>query len=299
MTNARVLLDGLRFPESPRWHDGRYWVADWHAREIHAVAPSGERAPPLAVPSSPISFDWTPDGHLVVVSGGGAALLRQGPDGALAPFADLSAIMAEPWNEIVVDGLGRAYVNSVGFDFPGEPPPGDGHPGVVALVTPDGPGRLVADDLAFPNGMAVTPDGATLLVAESWGRRLTAFDVEPDGSLANRRVWAEVDGFPDGICLDADGAVWYADVPNQRCVRVAEGGAVLDTVASDRGCFACMLGGPDRQTLFVATNEWGGPEAMAHPAPRGRLVAVEAPAGGAGWPATGQAHDASPSQNAR
>ena len=280
----QTVCDGLRFPESTRWHNGKYWAADWQALEIIAVSPYSERETVHAVPSSPCSFDWTPDGRLLVVSGGDATLLRVEADGSLTAWVDLSPVTDKPWNEIVVDGLGRAYVNSIGFDFPGQPPAGNRAPGVVALVTPDGAVRRVADDVVFPNGMAVTPDNATLILAESWANRLTAFDIEPGGDLSNRRVWASLDGYPDGICLDADGAVWYADVPNKRCVRVAEGGSVLDTVAFDRGCFACMLGGPDRQTLFVAANEWGGPGAVPASSPQGRIVTVAAPAPGVGWP---------------
>jgi sugar lactone lactonase YvrE len=130
----------------------------------------------------------------------------------------------------------------------------------------------------------VTPDNSTLIIAESYGKRLTAFDIAGDGSLSNRRVWADVDGAPDGICLDADGAVWYGDVPNQRCVRVREGGRVLQTINLDRGCFACMLGGADRRTLFIMAVEWPGPENMANGARTGQVLTVEAPAQGVGWP---------------
>ncbi len=154
----------------------------------------------------------------------------------------------------------------------------------IALVTPDGSARQVADGVAFPNGMVVTPDNSTLIVAESYGKKLTAFDIAADGSLSNGRLWADLgEGTPDGICLDADGAVWYADVPNKRCVRVREGGEVLQTVDLDRGGFACMLGGPDRRTLFIAANEWRGPDSMAG-ARDGQLLSVEAPASGVGWP---------------
>jgi sugar lactone lactonase YvrE len=158
-------------------------------------------------------------------------------------------------------------------------------PGLVALVTPDGAVRQVADDVQFPNGMAVTPDGSTLIVAESYARRLTAFTIAADGGLGERRVWADLgDGTPDGICLDADGAVWYADVPNRRCVRVVEGGAVRQVVDVDRGCFACMLGGPDGTTLFIVAATWDGPEAMFSGTPSGRILHVPAPAPHAGWP---------------
>ncbi|WP_246686702.1 SMP-30/gluconolactonase/LRE family protein [Mesorhizobium sp. B2-4-19] len=152
------------------------------------------------------------------------------------------------------------------------------------LITLDGAIRQVADDIAFANGMAVTPDNKTLILAESHGNRLTAFDIAADGTLSNRRVWAEFDGYPDGICLDTEGAIWYADVPNKHCVRVREGGAVLQTVTVDRGCFACMLGGADRQTLFIVAAEWRGFEHMVSDARTGQVLSVEAPAPGVGWP---------------
>ena len=181
-------------------------------------------------------------------------------DGSLATHADLRPLSRNPWNEIVVDGRGNIYVNGGGAP----PPPGEMFgPGTIVLVTSEGAVRQVADDIAFANGMAITPDNRTLIVAELHANRLTAFDIEADGSLANRRVWADLrDGFPDGICIDAEGAVWYADVPNQRCVRVRQGGAVLQTVTVDRGCFACMLGGPERKTLFILAAEWRGFEHM-------------------------------------
>ena len=169
--------------------------------------------------------------------------------------ADLTGLANHPWNEIVVDGRGNAYVNNIGFDFP----EGEFAPGIIALVTPDGSARQVADGVAFPNGMVVTPDNATLILAESYGTRLTAFDIAPTAASSNRRVWAELGGgAPDGICLDAEGAIWYGDVPNQRCVRVREGGEVLQTIELDRGCFACMLGGADRQNPVPDRERMGG-----------------------------------------
>jgi sugar lactone lactonase YvrE len=158
-------------------------------------------------------------------------------------------------------------------------------PGTIALVTPDGSARQVAGNVAFPNGMAVTPDNSTLIVAESYGRKLTAFDIAANGGLSNRRVWATLgDGVPDGICIDAENAVWYADVPNQRCVRVREGGEVLATINLDRGCFACMLGGADRRTLLLVTTEWRGPAGMTDGRRTSQVLTVPAPAPGAGWP---------------
>jgi sugar lactone lactonase YvrE len=280
----RVIARGFQFIESPRWHDGRLWFADWGAQELIAVAPDGRSEAVLHVPSFPFSIDWLPDGRLLVVSAAKKRLLRQDADGTLAGYADLSAISEHPWNEIVVDGRGNAYVNTIGFDFP----QGEFAPGAIALVTADGAARQVADGVAFPNGMVVTPDNSTLILAESYGNRLTAFDIAANGDLSNRRVWADLDGgFPDGICMDAEGAVWYADVPNKRCVRVREGGTVLQSISLDRGCFACMLGGAESQTLFLLANEWGGPENMDAPVRTGQVLAARAPAPGAGWPRIG------------
>jgi len=277
------LLTGLVFPESPRWHDDRLWVADWGAEEVIAVDMEGKSEVVAEVASVPFSIDWLPDGRLVAVSARERRLLRREADGSFVAHAELSGLSKWPWNEIVVDGRGNIYLNNIGFDFPG----GDFAPGIVALVTADGAVRQVADGVAFPNGMTVTADNSTLVLAESYGKRLTAFDIETDGTLSNRRVWAELgDGVPDGLCIDAEGAVWYADVPNQRCVRVSEGGEVLGTVPLDRGCFACMLGGPLGTTLFIVANYWAGTTAAAlsEPTRTGQVVAVEAPAPAAGWP---------------
>jgi sugar lactone lactonase YvrE len=224
-SEPQTLMTGLAFGESPRWHSDRLWFADWGAQEVVAVDLDGNSEVVVRVrfPSFPMCIDWLPDGRLLVVAGRDGLLLRREPDGSLVTHADLSGLAEKghPWNEIVVDGRGNAYINNAGFDFPG----GEFAPGTIALLTPDGSARRVADGIAFPNGMAVTPDNATLIVAESYGKRLTAFDIAADGSLSNRRVWAALDGgVPDGICVDAEGAVWYGDVPNKRCVRVREGG---------------------------------------------------------------------------
>jgi sugar lactone lactonase YvrE len=283
MPEVRTLKTGLVVPESPRWHDGRLWFSNWGAQEVIAVDLDGESEVVARVPTTiPFSIDWLPDGRLLIVSGPERLLLRQELDGSLVTHADLTALTDYGWNEIVVDGRGNAFLNGVEFDLmSGEEP----RPGIVVMVAADGAARRVADGVLFPNGMAVTPDNSTLIVAESYGRRLTAFDIADDGGLTNRRVWADLgDGVPDGICLDAEGAVWYADVPNQRCVRVREGGEVLQTIEADRGCFACMLGGTDGRTLFVLAAEWLGPANTFDGARTGQVLTAEAPAPGAGWP---------------
>jgi sugar lactone lactonase YvrE len=283
MAEPQKLMTGIAFGEQPRWHDGRLWFSDWGAQEVIAVDLEGRSEVILRAPSFPCCVGWLPDGRLLVVSGSEGLLLCQEPDGSLLTYADLNRV-SDPaaGNELVVDGHGNAYVNGGGFDLmAGE----EFAPGIIALVTPDGSARQVADGIAFPNGMHVTADNSTLIVAESYGKALTAFGIEDDGGLSNRRVWADLgDGVPDGICIDAEGAVWYSDVPNKRCVRVREGGEVLQTVELDRGCFACALGGLDRNTLFMVATEWSGTENMAVGPRTGQLLTLEAPAPGAGWP---------------
>jgi sugar lactone lactonase YvrE len=280
MSEQHVLVSGLAFGESPRWHADRLWFSDMGAHEVIAVDPDGTSEVIARVPAMPMGLGWLPDGQLLIVSSLDGRLLRRASDGSLTTHAHLTGLAEHAWSDMVVDGRGNAYVGNIGFDFPG----GAFAPGTVALVDPDGAARQVADGVAFPNGMAVTPDNSTLILAESYANRLTAFDIAADGSLSNRRVWADLgDGVPDGICLDADHAVWYADVPNQRCVRVREGGEVLQTIAADRGCFACTLGGANGRTLFIMTAEWSD-AAMAGGPRTGQVLSVEAPAAGAGWP---------------
>jgi sugar lactone lactonase YvrE len=281
----QTLMTEIAFGESPRWHEDRLWFSDWGAHEVIAVDLQGRSEVVVQVPfpSIPMCIDWLPDGQgLLIVSSSDGRLVRREPDGTLVTHAELGGVSDRGFNEIVVDGRGNAYVNGAGFDLmAGEP----FAPGIVALVTPDGSARQVADGIAFPNGMAVTPDNSTLIVAESYGKRLTAFEIATDGGLSNRRVWADLDdGVPDGICLDAEGAVWYADVPNQRCTRVREGGEVLERIDLDRGCFACMLGGAHRRTLFMLATEWRGVAGMTDGPRTGRLLTSEAPVAGVGWP---------------
>jgi sugar lactone lactonase YvrE len=276
----RVLLTGRGLVESPRWHGDRLYFSDWSAGEVVAVDLAGRSEVVARVKSLPLCTAWLPDGRLVIVSSPDGRLLRQEPGGALVTHADLG----QPgWNDIVADGRGSIYVNRAGFN----PMAGEAFaPGFVYLAVADRPVRQVADDIAFPNGMAVTRDNSTLIVADSYRHQLVAFDIGADGGLSGRRIWADLgEGTPDGICADEQDAVWYADVPGRRCVRVAEGGTVLQTVELDRGGFACVLGGPAGRTLFIVAAEWrgmGGSE-MVTPG-SGQVLAVDVEVPGAGWP---------------
>ncbi len=280
---VQILLRGIVFGEQPRWHENRLWFSDWGPPEIIAADVEGNSEVILKAPSFPCCVDWLPDGRMLLVSARDGLLLRREDNGSLATYSDLNRVSDPPaGNELVVDGRGNAYINGGGFNLmAGEP----FAPGVVALVTPDGAARQVADGLAFPNGMLVTPDNSTLIVAESYAKRLTAFNIEADGSLSNRRIWADLkNGVPDGICFDAENAVWYGDVPNKRCVRVREGGELLQMVELDRGCFACALGGVERRTLFMMATEWNGPANMFKGPRTGQVLILDAPASGVGWP---------------
>lgn len=236
----------------------------------------------------PLCFDFLPDGAPLLVSGPRNALVSpSGDGGGLLTNADLSGLSRYGSNDIVVDGRGNAYVNNPGYDpLSGPAPAGGSAPGFAALVTADGTATMVADDLAFPNGMAVTADNATLVVAESHRGQLTAFDIAADGRLSGRRVWADLgDDAPDGICLDAEGAVWYASVPGRHCVRVHEGGEIAQVIDLDQGGYACMLGGQEDPTLFVTAADWPGMEqARTTGAWNGRLLAAPVSVPGAGWP---------------
>ena len=280
MGEVRTLLTGRGLVESPRWHGDRLYFSDWSAGEIVAVNLAGHSEMVARVESLPLCTAWLPDDRLVIVSSADGRLLRQEPDGTLVTHVDLGR---PGWNDIVADGRGNVYVNGAGFN----PMAGEAfRPGSVFHVTADGMVRQVAEDVAFPNGMAVTPDNSTLIVADSYRHHLVAFDIDADGSLSNRRVWAELgEGVPDGICVDAQNAVWYADVPNRRCVRVAEGGTVLQTVDLDRGAFACTLGGPGRTTLFIVAAEWRGMTQSEMVTPgTGQVLTTQVDVPGEGWP---------------
>ena len=280
MSEPEVLLSGLGIPESPRWHDGRLWFCNWVEQQVVAVDADGktETAPTPSQHPMGYSLEWLPDGRMLVT---GDKIRRQEAGGSFVTHAEQHA------NEVVVDGRGNVYVNGFDFDFRGGEKP---RPGWIKLITPDGAVRQVADGIDFPNGMVITPDNRTLIIAESMGRRLSAFSIEPDGGLTNRRVFAGDLG-PDGICLDAEGAVWTS-TGEFSVVRVAEGGEVLQRVelAEDRAPFALMLGGPDRRTLFILTAEWRKADGLRNldrlaSGPRtGQVLALPVEVPGAGRP---------------
>ena len=282
-----VLLDGFGMGESPRWHDGRLWFSSWGTNEIVAVDLDGNsEVIGAGGGGSGWAVNWLGDGRMLVTGG---ELLRVEPDGSRIRHADLSHVSPYGWSELTVDGRGNAYVNSLNFDFAdfGEVLANGAAPGKIALVTTDGTAREVADGLAFPNGMAVTADNATLIVAESFAARLTAFDIAADGSLSNRRVWADLTG--DGICIDAEGAVWCSAVgadDGHVVVRIREGGEVLDRIEIDRPCYACMLGGEDGRTLFMVVAQWFGPDRMNEliEARTGQILTARVEVPHAGWP---------------
>jgi sugar lactone lactonase YvrE len=244
------LLAGGRFFESPRWHAGRWWVSDFFGHVVMTVDEQGKAEEVLRVDAQPSGLGWLPDGSLLVVSMRDRLVLRRSPDGDVAVHADLSDVCDWHANDMVVGGDGRAYVGNFGFDLGSESPRATS----LVRVEPDGISARVADGLLFPNGSVITPDGRTLIVAETWVSRLTAFTIGADGSLSDRRTWAVVPrSAPDGCTLDAEGCVWFADARRNRCLRVAGGGKVVDErrVSAGLRCFACMLGGPDGRTLAV------------------------------------------------
>lgn len=276
-----TLLDGLTFPEGPRWHDGRLWFSDFYTHRVLAVSPDGIVETIVEIPQRPSGLGWTSDGALLVVSMLDRRVLRV-ENGATRVLADLSAVATGPCNDMVVDSRGRAYVGNFGYDrHKGEPP----RTTCLARVDPDGRVTRAAEDLFFPNGTVITPDGRTMIVGETQGHRLTAFDVAPDGTLSNRRVWAQFEDavFPDGICLDAEGAIWISDARGSALLRVREGGKIDGTVSTgSRYAFACMLGGADRRTLFVCTSTGSGP-GMADKRD-GAIETVRVDVPGAGFP---------------
>lgn len=281
MRTLTTLLDGLRFGEGPRWHDGKLFFSDMHANHVMTVDLERRSSVVCEVPNNPSGLGWLPDGTMLVVSMIDRKLLRMERGGALKVHADLSKLAPFHCNDMVVDSKGRAYVGNFGYDLhKGEQARGT----VLIMVTPDGKPRVVADDLMFPNGTVITPDGKTLIVGESFGRRLTAFDIAADGSLANRRVWADLgNNVPDGIALDAEGAIWVASPLSSEVIRVKKGGEVTERIKVATDAFACMLGGADRKTLFVLTSASSDPEACRAKA-TGKIEITKVEVPGAGLP---------------
>ena len=248
-----TVLDGLVCPEGPRWHDKSLYFSDMHDGKVWRMTSPGKAQALYDIPNYPAGLGWLPDGTLQIVCMKEQRLLRATSRG-LEPFADLSPIATGQTNDMVIDRAGRAYVGNFGFDLNG----GEEARGTVLIaVEPDGTARAVAEDMWFPNGMVITPDGKTLIVAETFAGRLTAFDIQPDGSLANRRVFAALEGlYSDGICLDAEGAVWVSCAEGHRTIRVKEGGKIVQEIPHEgRHSFACMLGGSDGRDLFICTAE--------------------------------------------
>lgn len=247
---TKMLLEGLDFAASPRWHDDKLWFSGMEAHKVMTVDLNGNPDVIIEIPNRPSGLGWLPDGRLLVTSMENHRLLRLDPDG-LTEVADLSRLASFHLNDMVVDKEGRAYIGNFGFDYFNTKPFA---PAEIILVTPQGDARIVADNMAFPNGTVITPDDKTLIVAEKFATRLTAFNIMDNGTLADRRIWANLKSIaPDGICLDAEGAIWAAAPGRGRVVRILEGGKITHKVKINRDVFACMLGGPDRDVLFICT----------------------------------------------
>jgi sugar lactone lactonase YvrE len=287
---TELLVNDLTFGEGPRWHEGRLWFSDFFDHAVQAVDLDGNLETIVEVPGRPSGLGWLPDGRLLVVSMVDRRLLRMDADG-LVVHAELGHLATFHCNDMVVDESGRAYVGNFGFDLdhafasrPREDVFADHPTAVLARVDPDGSVHVAATELGFPNGAVITPDARTMIIAETLGSRLTAFDIGTDGSLTNRREWASLPrAAPDGICLNADGHVWVADPNGSQCILVAEGGEIIDRIATDRSCYACMLGGDDGRTLFLVTASSSLPE-IASTTRGGQIVMARVATPAAGRP---------------
>lgn len=286
-TKTTVLVDTVRFGESPRWHEGKLWFSDLFTQRVMNIDLQGHVQTVVEMQDVPSALGWTLDGQMLIVSAMQRRLLRR-ENQDLVEAADLSTLVSHPCNDIVIDAQGRAYIGNMGFDF-GNP---EAAPELapVLLVMPDGQTRIVAEGLAFPNGMVITPDGRTLIVAESYAARLTGFTIAPDGSLSQRRTWAQFEQHkdfgegqitPDGICLDAEGAIWIASPNTKEVLRVREGGQITTRIPIGSIAIACMLGGEERSTLFVTTSDSQNPEDTQA---KGRIEVLQVDIPGAGLP---------------
>ena len=277
---ATTLADGLAFPEGPRWHDGRLWFTDQHARRICALTPDGGLESIAETTDLPGGLGWLPDGRLLVVYMTERRIM-QWEGGRFSTYADLSRLASFHCNDMVVDRNGRVYAGNFGFDLHGGAAVG---PAELIQIDPDGRGRVVSRDVVFPNGSVLTPDGGTLLVAETFGHRIRAFALDAHGCTGAPTVWAELgETTPDGICLDADDHLWIASPGTQTLLRVQPGGAVVDDCATTGTPYACMLGGEDRQTLFICTSETDDPK-QAAARRSGRIEQARVAVPGAGIP---------------
>lgn len=275
-TDVEVVADGFCFTEGPRWHEGRLWFSDMHDGWVCALTPNGQLERIARVEHEPSGLGWLPDGRLLVVSMQDRRLIRREMDGTFVAHADLGELATFHCNDMVVDGKGRAWVGNFGFDLHGGAAP---TATVLIRVDPDGSVHCAAENVMFPNGCVITPDGATLIVAETFGACLTAFDISSDGALSNRRSWAQLPegAVPDGICLDAMQGIWIASPTTNECLRLEEGGSVTDRVALDRGAFACMLGDADRRSLYICTARDSDPAKTHERSARIERVRVEHP----------------------
>ena len=288
---TRLLCDGIYFGEGPRWHDGRLWFSDFFARAVKSTSPAGDLRTEFTIDDQPSGLGWMPDGSMLVVSQVKRKLLRRTSDGTISIHADLSGVATFHCNDMVVDASGRAYIGNFGFDLDKELE-ARGAESVIAshgtanlaCVTPDGKVSVAATDMHFPNGSVITPDGKTLIVGETLGGCLTAFDIGRDGALANRRQWAPTwPRIPDGIALDAKNRIWIANPIAPECALIAEGGEVVEVIETGQPCYACMLGGPEGKTLFMLT----APTSIAHEAaaaPKGKLLVATVDVPRAGLP---------------
>ncbi len=285
---AEPFVAGLYFGECPRWHEDRLWYSDFFDRAIFSVSSDGERRTEVDVDGEPSGLGWLPDGRLLFASRLDRAVMRREADGTVVRHGDLTPWATWHANDMVVADNGQAYAGNFGFDldglYSGEVDPRAIASTSLVRVDPDGTSSEAAGDLQFPNGTVISEDGARLIIAESMGGRLTVFDRSPDGSLGNRREWAATPGVaPDGICLCADGTVWVANALAPECVRVAEGGEVLERVATSRNCYACMLGDDDRRTLYLVA-AFESHDVKARAARNGVIEKVRTKVPGAGRP---------------
>jgi sugar lactone lactonase YvrE len=280
MFEPKLLLDGQAFLEGPRWHEGKLWFSDMHTHQVKTVDLDGRTEIIAEVPAWPSGLGWLTDGRLLIVSMTDRKLLRKDPDG-LKVHADLGKLASFHCNDMVSDTKGRAYVGNFGYDLLAN---AARKPAELIRVDPNGSARIAADGLEFPNGTVITGDGKTLVVAESMGSRLTAFSVNDDGSLTNRRLFADLDkATPDGIAIDAENAVWVASPFTHELIRVKDGGEVTDRIKFDAMPIACALGGPGRRTLFILTSESIDPE-ECRAKKTAKILTMEVPVAGAGCP---------------